>query len=415
MEGVQEVTAPDGSQFTDLKSYRKHIFNNYFCFKGKTGEKLEKFPGEVDGQDFHLSDLTDCEVLVLDNLDRAVVSGLKRCKIFIGPCMESVVMRNLQDCEITIACKELRLNDSSNCTIHAFTTMGVFLETCHGIKVGKFNGAYSGLTYQFQAAKLSPSSDIPKVTDFSIKDESLPLPHFELLPDEITLANNWDVELHGSTGPPENPVFPDVTVEPQPPPPPINPPPEMNPVFADLQTQNQVENETAETMEAPADNDVAEYDFIDEANTSPNPIPNAEIPLNPAASTQEEIPNGIVEESSALAEWKKKFEELCQQKDKSNEEKRNQMREEADEELEAHYEQRTNTSAARFSSNREQEKELLKDIQDKLDASTGNPWERTMSLIDIQAEADGADKTRMRNLLIQLKSSSNPALFNGSD
>ena len=406
--------APDGTAFADLRAYRRHIFNNYFTFAEQSGVELRKLPGEVNGGDFRLSKLSGCQVLLLDHMERLIASELSSCEIFIGPCMESVSIDKATKCTITVACKELRLTDCSDCTIHAFASEGIQLDACHGIQVGAFNGAYSGLTLHFSKSKLSPNAEPPRVTDFAKNDDALPAPHFQRIDPAATKP--WPVDLPNALGPPENPVFPDREVQPQQPPPAVNPPPDLNP------------SPQGDGLEA--DEDGKEYDFVEDPRVNANEgddLPHSIQGMNAGVvegEVAEEDKEGILEEDEegkVLEAWKKAFEAKMKAKDEANKEKRQAMREKAEEQLEEHYAQRTNSNANRFSTNREHEQEMLKGIQEDIDAAEGNPWQRIVSLIDKQVEVDkekgkekekeGADLTRMRNLLIQLKSSSNPGFF----
>lgn len=56
-----------------------------------------------DSQPFDLSDLSDCEVLLLDQCDQVQVDNLTNCRVFIGPCSESVFVRNCTNCVFTVA------------------------------------------------------------------------------------------------------------------------------------------------------------------------------------------------------------------------------------------------------------------------------------------------------------------------
>jgi hypothetical protein len=44
-----QFRAPDGTGFNDRAAYRRYMFETYYCFRNKSGEKLLKLPGQVDG------------------------------------------------------------------------------------------------------------------------------------------------------------------------------------------------------------------------------------------------------------------------------------------------------------------------------------------------------------------------------
>jgi protein XRP2 len=47
-------------------SQKKKLNREDFMFKDKTGEELIKRPGQVNGLDFQIRNLTDCTVYLLD-------------------------------------------------------------------------------------------------------------------------------------------------------------------------------------------------------------------------------------------------------------------------------------------------------------------------------------------------------------
>jgi len=353
--------APDGQSFDDLKAYRVYVFENYFRFKGHEGDTLRKPPGSVNGQEFHLEDLEECTVEVLDVLDRAVVANLKNCNVFLGPTQNTVFIRKCEDCSFTVAAKEIRLVASSNCTVRGFSPHPVQLDDCHHIALGDFNGGYSGLTRHFQQAGLVPvPGQSIKVSDASSNDMELPKPHFTIVPNAEQAATVWMVELPNANGAPENPLFPS-GVEPAEPPPCLDSVPDLD-----------VLNGGATNVREPQ-------------SKASIPPPDPPIPVG-----------------DAFQKLEKEFNERVERLDAEQEEKKNEMREKADEEIESHYEERTNANAIRYKSNRETEEVLIKQLDEE--ATSESSWARVLSLIDVnRAEKEEDRRGRLRRLLLQLK------------
>lgn len=89
-------TASDGRVFNDRQAYRKYEFELSYSFRGRTGETLLKSPGSIDGQPFDLSDLTGCEVNLLDHTDQVQIDGLQKCRCAISSAREG--SRALAEC-----------------------------------------------------------------------------------------------------------------------------------------------------------------------------------------------------------------------------------------------------------------------------------------------------------------------------
>lgn len=77
---MPSYTASDGSVFQDRGEYRKYEFELSFTFRNKHVEKLIKSPGSIEGQPFDISDLDECEVLLLDHSDQVQIDNVKNSR-----------------------------------------------------------------------------------------------------------------------------------------------------------------------------------------------------------------------------------------------------------------------------------------------------------------------------------------------
>ncbi|KAJ0403099.1 hypothetical protein ATCC90586_001277 [Pythium insidiosum] len=93
--------ATDGTKFEDRNAWRRYEFETNYTFRNKKSETLVKAPGKIAGQPFDLSDLDQCQVLLLDQCDQVQVDNVTNSRLFIGPCSESVFVRNCSNCVIT--------------------------------------------------------------------------------------------------------------------------------------------------------------------------------------------------------------------------------------------------------------------------------------------------------------------------
>merc|ERR1712014_541229 len=93
-------------------------------------------------------------------------------------------------------------------------------------------------------------------------------------------------------------------------------------------------------------------------------------------------------------------EEAARQESKDKEAKR----QEASSQLQKFYAERQDTISKKKGANRSEEEAMAKS-RDAMSSVGGNPWERVAELIDTNARAgdDSRDTSRMRALLIQLK------------
>ena len=133
--------APDGKGFHDQREFRKYVFETFYTFADRENETLVKRKGDIDGQAFNLYRLDHCQVQLLDHSDAMHVESLRHCKVFIAASCESVFLRDCQDCEFTIACKQLRTRDCSNCRISLYSKTDPIIETSTRLRFAPFTGA----------------------------------------------------------------------------------------------------------------------------------------------------------------------------------------------------------------------------------------------------------------------------------
>merc|ERR1712216_982970 len=110
-----------------------------------------------------------------------------------------------------------------------------------------------------------------------------------------------------------------------------------------------------------------------------------------------------IPEVTALREWEDKHRLELEEQEKKEENLKKERRAEAAKEIKTWYDERNENIAKKRSTNRMNEEAL----SDTKTGPSANPWERVVELIDTNSRtADEArDVSRMRALLIQLKSS----------
>lgn len=127
---------------------------------------------------------------------------------------------------------------------------------------------------------------------------------------------------------------------------------------------------------------------------------------DPFSVAQAEMPPSDADDidGAPLREFNAKFREEMDEKDRIAREERAVIRAEAKKEIETFVEQLEIKKAAKKKSNREAEVEFLKTIEEA--KKCDNSWERVLSLVDVSTnpEINERDISRLRQVLIQLKS-----------
>lgn len=77
-------------------------------FVGASGQELTKLPGQVNGNSFKISYLSKCTAWILDFSSGMLVDSCDESQIYLGPVSGTVQLRELEDCAISVASKELK-------------------------------------------------------------------------------------------------------------------------------------------------------------------------------------------------------------------------------------------------------------------------------------------------------------------
>merc|ERR1740123_2868058 len=114
----------------------------------------------------------------------------------------------------------------------------------------------------------------------------------------------------------------------------------------------------------------------------------------------------MIPEVTALREWESKHEQELEEMARKENADKAESRQAASEQLNQWYEERQANTAKRLQTNRADEATSETARAEAMQPGA-NPWERVVDLIDTNARSadESRDTSRMRSLLIQLKSS----------
>ena len=115
-------------------------------------------------------------------------------------------------------------------------------------------------------------------------------------------------------------------------------------------------------------------------------------------------PENVEEDCSALVEWRTQWRQQLDEKARIASGRKQAKKDAALQTLANMKEQRQKRMAAKAETNRQQELQQLEQLQSQSEPGS-NPWERVVSLVDVQVDDKDADVSRMRSILLKLKSS----------
>ena len=79
-----------------------------FTAMNMTAQTIVRHSGQIAGQQFLIDGIKDCTVHVLDHCAQVTCDDAEKCEIVVGPCEDSLFVRDCTDCEVHAVCRQLR-------------------------------------------------------------------------------------------------------------------------------------------------------------------------------------------------------------------------------------------------------------------------------------------------------------------
>lgn len=161
-------------------------------FSDKTDEKLTLEGEKSFRNDISLSHLRKCVVVIKGSPATLHIDHVFNCTIICGPVSSSVFMDNCKDCDLVLACQQLRCHSSINCNVYLHVTSKAIIEDCNGIQVAPYNLKYEGLEEDFANASLDMNkNNWDKLDDFNWLAAGVCSPNWRVM-DENLRTPNWN-------------------------------------------------------------------------------------------------------------------------------------------------------------------------------------------------------------------------------
>lgn len=148
----------DGTEFTDRAALRAYQQENAwrFEFRNLEGRTEGKTSGDIGGQQFALSSLRDCTIILCDEMSQVDANDIDDCKLFLGPTSGCVYLNNCSDSEVTVLCSQLRLRGCRRLKVYAHTQSEVSIEDSDDVAIGPCTAQYPEMVEHMLSANLDP-------------------------------------------------------------------------------------------------------------------------------------------------------------------------------------------------------------------------------------------------------------------
>jgi len=153
-----------------------------FTIKERSNETIEINDNEANGQDVMLSQLSNCTVIVKSNPITLHATHLNGCILKCGPVQTSIYLDQCNDCNLSLACQQLRAHNSMRTKVFLHVTSKGIIEDCKEIQVAPYNFTYDGIEGQFDKLGLDINTNHwNQLDDFNWLASDQPSPNWSIL------------------------------------------------------------------------------------------------------------------------------------------------------------------------------------------------------------------------------------------
>lgn len=138
--------------------------------------------GEIKGGDVKISSLKDCKLYILDICRDVSISNCSGCEIVVGAIEGDLIVDNCDSSNLTVACMQIKIRGSKQCSIQAFISTYGIIEESSNITFSQWNLDYKESSEHFEKAGFDKDSNFWNIiSDTSDGDSTYPEPHFTLV------------------------------------------------------------------------------------------------------------------------------------------------------------------------------------------------------------------------------------------
>lgn len=154
-------------------------------FSDKKFEKLYLSNKEISKSDVDLRNLTSCSVFLSGNPSTIQISNVQKCTILCGPVSTSVFLENCEDCDLVVACQQLRIHSTTNSRLYIHVTSRAIIEDSSKLLFAPYNLVYEQIEEHFELSGLEQSrNNWNQVDDFNWLALDVPSPNWKELPED---------------------------------------------------------------------------------------------------------------------------------------------------------------------------------------------------------------------------------------
>ncbi|XP_031450989.1 tubulin-specific chaperone C [Phasianus colchicus] len=160
-------------------------------FSRVEGRELELGPAELLQRDVVLEELRGCRVRLRGNPNTLRVRECRGCTVLCGPVSTSVLVDGCGECQLVVACQQLRTHRTRGSRFYVQVTSRAVIEDCSEVSFAPYAWSYPGIEADFESSGLDRNSNNWNlVDDFDWLASDRPSPNWSLIPERERVS--WD-------------------------------------------------------------------------------------------------------------------------------------------------------------------------------------------------------------------------------
>ena len=138
---------------------------------------------EISGKDILISGIKNTHIKLEGSPGFVSITNVLSCNIFIGPVRGSVLVEQCHNCNLQLACQQLRIHRTSESSFYVYVTSRSIVEECSKVGFAPFNWSYSEIKNDFKSTKLDElNNNWNDVVDFDWLVADKPSPNWFIIP-----------------------------------------------------------------------------------------------------------------------------------------------------------------------------------------------------------------------------------------
>ncbi|OHT10383.1 protein XRP2-like [Tritrichomonas foetus] len=129
---------------------------SFYVQSQKDGETIKRIHGDLCGNPFNASQLTNCTVIIEDYCDSMNIDKCENTKFILSSIRGSIFVRTCISCQFIMVCGQFRCVDCKECDFLLFSKTGPVVESSTKIRIGCGFIGHETLIEDMTNAQLNP-------------------------------------------------------------------------------------------------------------------------------------------------------------------------------------------------------------------------------------------------------------------